>query len=203
MSKRNHIRMLLYEGKKHSVKEISGIVGMTVRTVYNTISKLKSEMTLQHRPGAGRPAKLIKTIKKYVVKSVSVKPSTSIRTLTAHCLVEVSRGTVARCLKQLDYSKPFPTQVPMLSEKNRLYRIEWAEKNLHIQIGNTQYSQMRHQFGFLEDAYECGRKGEMFVFSQLSNILQKFIFGRPSLQLAPSHCVFLLISSLLHYLLRS
>ncbi|KAI6647709.1 Tigger transposable element-derived protein 4-like [Oopsacas minuta] len=40
---------------------------------------------------------------------------------------------MSRCLKKLDYSKPYPTPAPMLSEKNRLYRIQWARNNIDNQ----------------------------------------------------------------------
>ena len=40
-SKRNHIKILV-EGKKHTPKEISSIVGVSIATVYNVISKIKS-----------------------------------------------------------------------------------------------------------------------------------------------------------------
>ena len=43
--------------------------------------------------------------------------------------ITVSTSVVYRCLKSLDYSKPYPIRVPMLSEKNRLIRLEWANKN--------------------------------------------------------------------------
>ena len=103
---------------------------MSERTVYNIISKLSREISLEQKPGGGRPPKLIQKIKKFVVKSVSVNPATSIRTFTKTCPINVSPDTVSRCLDQLNYSKPYPTNIPMLSEKNRLYRIEWANNNI-------------------------------------------------------------------------
>ena len=41
----------------------------------------------------------------------------------------MSKSTVHLTLPKLQYSKPFPDQIPMLSEKKRLFRIEWAHKN--------------------------------------------------------------------------
>ncbi|KAI6647445.1 hypothetical protein LOD99_12441 [Oopsacas minuta] len=46
------------------------------------------------------------------------------------CPVTTSKNTVARALKKLRYTKPYPSPIPLLSEKNRISRIEWAEKNL-------------------------------------------------------------------------
>ena len=37
---------------------------------------------------------------------------------------------MARCLTELVYSKTYPTPVSMLSEKNRLIRFEYAQRNI-------------------------------------------------------------------------
>ena len=118
-SKRRQIQLLL-EGKKHSPKEISSIVGVSIATVYNLISRMKSGTSLVHKNGAGRPGRLISKIKKYVARTVNLNPSISIRNLTANCPVEIGRDTMNRCLRKLKYSKPYPTPVPLLSENNRL-----------------------------------------------------------------------------------
>ena len=41
----------------------------------------------------------------------------------------MSKSTVHLTLQKLQYSKPFPDQIPLLSEKTRLFRIKWAHKN--------------------------------------------------------------------------
>ena len=130
VSKRKHVQILL-EGKKHSPKEISSIVGVSVATVYNIISRIKTECSLVHRQGAGRPGKLIPKIKRFVAKVISNDPSISIRDLTTKCPVKVGTNTMSRCLKTLEYSKPYPKAVPLLSEKNRIYRLQWAKNNVN------------------------------------------------------------------------
>ena len=66
LEKRKHVRILL-KGEKHTVKEIGSIVGVSKLTVYNIISKLSREISLEQKPGGGRPPKLIQKIKKSVV----------------------------------------------------------------------------------------------------------------------------------------
>ena len=112
-----NIRILL-DGKKHSPKEISRVVGVSLKTVYNAMSKVKSASNLLHKKGAGRPAKLIPNIKRYVMKVVSQTPAISLRDLTAKWPVNVGKDAVSRCLHNLEYSKPYPKAIPLLSEKN-------------------------------------------------------------------------------------
>ncbi|KAI6659626.1 hypothetical protein LOD99_14549 [Oopsacas minuta] len=131
-SKRKQIQILLV-GKKHSSKEISSIVGVSVAAVYNLISRLKTETSLVHKSGAGRPGTLVPKIKKYVARTININPAISIHYLTAKFPVQVGRDTMSRCLKKLDYSKPYPTPTSLLSEKNRLYRIQWARNNIDNQ----------------------------------------------------------------------
>ena len=96
LSKREHMKILL-DGDKHTPKEISDIVGVTVKTVYNLIKRLRSSTCLQHKFGAGRPGILIPKIQRFVVKVVSLTPAISLRDLTHKCPVMVGKDTVSRC----------------------------------------------------------------------------------------------------------
>ena len=115
-SKRNHIKTLV-EGKKHTPKEIISIVGVSIATVYNVISKIKSQTTLIHKVGASRPALLIPKVQKFVAKVISQTPSISIHGLVTKCQVNVGRYTMHRCLKTLKYSKPYPKAVPLYQKR--------------------------------------------------------------------------------------
>ena len=54
----------------------------------------------------------------------------SLRDIAARLLTPGSKTAVHDCLRRLQYSKPLPRSVPMLSETNRLKRIEWAKRNI-------------------------------------------------------------------------
>ena len=160
LSKREHIRILL-DGKKHSPKEISQIVDVSIKTVYNTITKLKSVSCLNHKQGAGRPAKLVPKIKKFVMKVVSQNPAISLPDLTAKCPVKVGKDTVSRCLRGLEYSKPYPRAIPLLSEKNRLFRLDWAKKNIH--------THWEHAI-FADEASIWLRRGRVRMWTKRGNV---------------------------------
>ena len=84
------------------------------------MSKAKSASNLLHKKGAWRPAKPTPKINRYVMKVVSQTPAISLRDLTAKWLVNVGKDTISRCLHNLEYSKPYPKAIPLLSEKNLL-----------------------------------------------------------------------------------
>ena len=127
--KRRRIRLLL-DARKHTPKEISEFVGVSLATVYNVKSKIQANTSLKHRKGGGRPSKLAPLIRNSIAQQIRKTPCIALRSMASKCPVEVSKNTVARCLKTLNYTKPYPTPVPMLSEKNRMNRVEWAYRNI-------------------------------------------------------------------------
>ena len=129
IEKRTRIRVLL-EGKKHTPEEISYLIGVSLATVYNVKSRIQANISIKHLKGGGRPSKLAPIIGNSIAQQIRRTPSISLRALASKCPVEVSKNTVARCLEKLNYTKPYPTPVPMLSEKNRLKRVEWAYANI-------------------------------------------------------------------------
>ena len=132
---REQIR-ILHQVVKHNPKKISTILGVSLATVYNTIRKIKTGQTLKHKKGGGRKA--IKSIA--IMKSIRQQVRRSFGAITLDELnynvsqrtgVACSKMTVRRTLKKMKYRKEFPRQTFMLSEKNRLKRIEWARNNEH------------------------------------------------------------------------
>ena len=132
-------------------------MGVSIATVYNLISRMKSGTSLVHKNGAGRPGRLIPKVKKYVARTVNLNPSISIRNLTANCPVEVGRDTMNRCLRKLKYSKPYPTPVPLLSEKIDSIGSS-GQRNTSMTNGIMLFSPMRPQFGCVEGVSGCGPK---------------------------------------------
>ena len=113
--------------------EISRILDVDRGTVYRVKKRLQTNMTLKHKRGGGRPNLLSDSIKYTAAQFIKSDPETSVRKLTTRIAktkkLTVSKSTVHLTLQKLKYSKPFPVQIPLLSEKNRLFRIEWAQKN--------------------------------------------------------------------------
>ena len=125
--------LTLSQGKKHSFKEISSIIGVNRTTVWRVIKRHNSSGTFSHRKGGGRPAKLHLSVKYKCAKYINSEAQKPVREIAkdieAKHGISVSKSTIHRTLQKMDYSKPFPSLVPMLSEKNRLKRIEWAQRN--------------------------------------------------------------------------
>ena len=129
---REKIKTLLI-GDKHTPTEISRILDVNRGTVYRVKKRLQTNMTLKHKRGCGRPNLLSDSIKYTAAQFIKSDPETSVRKLTTRIAktkkLTVSKSIVHLTLQKLKYSKPFPVQIPLLSEKNRLFRIEWAQKN--------------------------------------------------------------------------
>ena len=129
IEKRRQVRLLL-EGKKHSQKEISKIIGVSLSTVYVLKAKLANDDSFERLKGSGRHSKTNPWISDTIAQQIRRNPSISLRCLATKCPLRTSKDTVASCLKKLQYTRPYPLSVPLLSEKNRVSRLEWAKKNI-------------------------------------------------------------------------
>ena len=126
--KRTQIETLL-NNSGLSVKEISRKLDVSVATVYRVKSRKQDNIGLEHRKGAGRPSKLRLSIRKSISQQIRRKPYLSLRTLANLVPGKPSHETVWRAMKDLNYTKKYPTNRPMVSEKNRLARVQWAKKH--------------------------------------------------------------------------
>ena len=125
--KRQLVKTLL--GKNEiSPKLIAKYAGVSLATVYNVKARVKSNTTLAHKKGGGRPKILRLSSRLSIAQNIRRKPHLSLRTIAKKLSKPISYQTVRRALMDLNYSKRLPVKVPMLSEKNRLARIKWAKK---------------------------------------------------------------------------
>ena len=78
--KRRRIRLLL-DARKHTPKEISEFVGVSLATVYNVKSKIQANTSLKHRMGGGRPSKLASLIRNSIAQQIRKAPCISLRSM--------------------------------------------------------------------------------------------------------------------------
>ena len=131
LKKREDI-LTLYQSNQVPPSKISEQIGVFLATVYRTIKRVEEGASLEHKIGAGRKPNKREKIKRSVVQLVRRDKSKTVREIAAHITkkgdVSVSKDTVNRCLRKLRYTKPYPSMVPLLTEKNRLKRLDWARK---------------------------------------------------------------------------
>ena len=109
-------------------KELAKVAQVSLTTGYNVKPKIKKSLTLSHKKGGGRPKSLRNSIKPTLCQQVRRKPFLSLRNLASQSGINVSFSTVGRAMNDLKYNKRYTDKTPMLSEKNRIYRIKWAKK---------------------------------------------------------------------------
>ncbi|KAI6661855.1 hypothetical protein LOD99_9738 [Oopsacas minuta] len=101
---------------------------MLVERQFTGKKSLQTNMTVKHKRGGGRPNLLGNSIKFTATQFIQSDPETSVCKLKTRIAktkkLTVSKSTAHLTLQKLKYSKPFPVQIPLLSEKNRLFRIE-------------------------------------------------------------------------------
>ena len=108
LEKRRQIQTI-WEGRKHSVKGIGLQLGVSMATVYRVIKRVTKNQPLSHLKGAGRPSNKRKIIARTLAQQIRRNPVISHRALVSKCPIKVSKSTVGYCLRDLNYSKKFPT----------------------------------------------------------------------------------------------
>ena len=117
----------------------------------------------------------------------------SSRNLASQPGVNASFSTVCRALRDLEYSKKYPDKTPMLSEKNRLYRIVWAKKYMYPK-------KLWMQTIFLDEMSIWLSRGRIKMWTksgknaslQPRNIHPRLMYGQPFRLWAPFCCISLL-----------
>ena len=76
--KRARIRVLL-DAKKHTPREISDLIGVSLATVYNVKSRIQANISMKHRKGGGRPSKLAPLLRNSIAQQIRRTPYISLR----------------------------------------------------------------------------------------------------------------------------
>ena len=110
LEKRRQIQTL-WEGRKHSVKGIGIQLGVSMATVYRVIKRVTKNQPLAHLKGAGRPSNKRKIIARTLAQQIRRNPVIS---QVSKCPKKVSKSTVGYWIRDLNYSKKFPTKVQIV-----------------------------------------------------------------------------------------
>ena len=127
LAKREVVNQLLTHSRLTNV-EISKKVGVSLAMVCNIRKKISSGSSLRHKTGAGRPRTLRNSIRQSLAAYIRHKPHLSLRCLASNLDSNVSHETVRNELRDMTYSKPYPTLSPMLSEVHKINRVKWSKK---------------------------------------------------------------------------
>ena len=130
--KRKQIVTLLNSGIS-CITKISRDTGVSRLTIYLVKKRFDEKVPIQHKKGAGRPTIIRNRIGYSCARYVQNDKQKPVREIAAEISqkpgLKVSKSTVHRCLTSMGYRKLMARRVPMLSEKSRLLRLDWAKKN--------------------------------------------------------------------------
>lgn len=124
----------------HKASEIYKITKIPISTIYDNIDRIKKNGTNEHARGYGRPKKITKSASCAIGQYVRRDPTITTRDITTKLEnrdVKVSHMTVSRHLRQANYNYSLPRKTPMLNDKQRQARIDWAREYLNHDWKNT------------------------------------------------------------------
>ncbi|CAF4496751.1 unnamed protein product [Rotaria sp. Silwood2] len=112
---------------------IARITKIPLRTVKYNIDKIKKQGSVEDRPRSGRPLKINSDDNKALGQWIRRNNETTTKELAEKLLQQrgrhVSRWTVQRQLRRLGYRSTLPQGTPMLTQKHKDARVQWALKH--------------------------------------------------------------------------
>lgn len=119
----------------HNCSEISRECGVHKRTVNRYLKKYLQQTPVEKIGRIGRPTKVTPGLKKSISMIVRHQPTITSKEISHHIAekkgVILSPVTARRVLDGLQYRSVKPRNVAMLTQKQKIARIEWCQKNLN------------------------------------------------------------------------
>lgn len=141
LQQKRYVLEHLYNHVTQDSAELLKLSGMPARTFYRNYAKLERGKCLKRLQGSGRPKKLSSNNQRRVVQLARKNPVWSSQklacTLQDKAAVSVTDRTVRRYLRRAGYVKLLPKKIPALTDKHKLQRIEFCQKNLQLDISNV------------------------------------------------------------------
>lgn len=123
--------------KKKSFGEISKLLNLSKSTVQTIFNNFKNSGSVQNKPRSGRPKKLNRRDVSFILKEVDKNPKVNATTLAQELTIrsetDVHPRTIQRTLNNNGFHSRTPRKKPLISEKNRKLRLEFAK--MHIDKG--------------------------------------------------------------------
>jgi DDE superfamily endonuclease/Transposase len=143
--KRRSVVRTLWANGIHDVPTLAELTGVPLSTMYKYASQLKKNSKLEPLPIPGRPKILSPRKRRTLGKQVSSDCYSTCKEIAVSLKsvypdIEVSSRTINRELNNLGYRSCHPKTVPMLTEKQRERRVEWASSHINQNWKNVVFS---------------------------------------------------------------
>lgn len=129
------LRKLVVEHRnnKKSFGEISKLLNLSKSTVHTIFNNFKQSSCFESKPRSGRPKKLnrreVSFIRNEVEKNPKIHATSLAQELAERSQIVVHPRTITRALNNEGYRCRIPRKKPLISEKNRKLRLEFANKH--------------------------------------------------------------------------
>lgn len=127
--------VISYRNNKKSFGEIAKLLNLSKSTVQTIFNNYKTSSSVESKPRSGRPKKLnrrdISFIRNAVGQNPKVHATNLAQELAERSNIVVHPRTICRALNNEGYHCRTPRKKPLISEKNRKLRLEFAKSHLN------------------------------------------------------------------------
>ena len=123
----------MWENGTHDAQTLHELTSIPLSTVYKYIKKLKKNTILDPLPRPGRPKKLSPKKRRYLGQLISINKFSTCTELAnilnvKYTNLDITDRTVLNELHDLNYICKVLKSIPLLTEKHKQKRIEFATK---------------------------------------------------------------------------
>lgn len=120
-----------YRNERKSFGEIAKLLNLSKSTVQTIFNNFENTNNFENKPRSGRPKKLSRRDVSFILKEVDNNPKVHATKLAQEVALRsnviVHPRTVSRTLNNAGFNSRTPRKKPLISEKNRKLRLEFAE----------------------------------------------------------------------------
>lgn len=127
--------VIKHRNENKSFGEIAKLLYLSKSTVHNIFNNYKKSSSVESKPRTGRPKKLnrrdISFIRKEVDRNPKVHATKLAQDIAERSKIVVHPRTVTRALNNEGFHCRTPRKKPLISDKNRKLRLEFAKKHIN------------------------------------------------------------------------
>ena len=124
--------------------EIASQLGISISNVEHYLSMWKRQIPVEEVRDRGRPTKLTPSVRGIIASKLDKDPfSTSkviAQSISAADSTNVTDRTVINYLARLSYQKSLPKVVPMITDAQKVKRVEWAQSHCEFDWSKVFFS---------------------------------------------------------------
>lgn len=134
LTEKQKYKIIVLKEENYNINEIADKMEINRKTVMKWINNYEKNNNIQRKKGSGRKHITSLEDNKIIINVIKMDNDLSVReikNILEKKGIIISHSTIHRILTDNDFIYKFPIKKPLLTEKHKKNRLEWAKKNIN------------------------------------------------------------------------